>query len=593
MRSLSRSATLLSLALAVAGCGGPDPIPVAEVPPAVPPADPEVVAVYRDGEVTAADVDRAVLELPAALRQPGPEETVEEWYEGLVREVVIDRLLRSEAELLGTGDDPEVAVAREEGRRQAVVETWLARNPAAAEAVTEDDLRRYYDRHSERYDRQGRRLVSHLFKRRSTAGDDLEGLKAEVAALRQRAVVGESFGALAAEHSDSESRHRQGSLGWVTREGLAPQLAEVIFALPEGVPSEPLATAEGVHLFQVEEIVEAKRFAFDEVAGMIGSQLQRERAREAVVRVAAELPLPAGSFVAGSEELGALLTAGDPEATVFRVGDYELTVARFRGLLEQSREQQGGQPSPELAPELLRALERRERIYRHALGDGLAEDPEVAAQLVRLEDRALLRILRQRSLQRQLTGEPERLQQYYDDNKLRFSSPLRLEVRRLAVPVTPVTAGGAMARLERVAAEAAAGSDRLSALAAELGGEVEELGWRTLGELARLDRRWIPVAAGLEAGQLSPPLSSPSSLAMLEVEARREPEPLPFSTVLERVRAAYLAAHRQELYRRWADEVLAEAGFEVFRDRLQGPAGAPDHGAPDRGALAAGDPPAP
>lgn len=62
--------------------------------------------------------------------------------------------------------------------------------------------------------------------------------------------------------------------------------------------------------------------------------------------------------------------------------------------------------------------------------------------------------------------------------------------------------------------------------------------------------------------------------------ARREPEPLPFATVLEPVRAAYLEDHGQELYRRWADEHLATAGLEIFRDRLEALAGTPDRGPP-------------
>ena len=83
------------------------------------------------------------------------------------------------------------------------------------------------------------------------------------------------------------------------------------------------------------------------------------------------------------------------------------------------------------------------------------------------------------------------------------------------------------------------------------------------------------LAAGLAAGELSAPLSVTSKagksvVEMLEVKARREPEPLPFATVLEQVRAAYLENNRQQLYREWADQTLAEAGLEVFAQRLEG-----------------------
>ncbi len=566
MKPLRSIALLAALA---AACG-----PGATEEAAGPPADPGVVAVYSGGQVTAADLDRAILELPPGQRRPGAEESRAAWYQGLVRELVLDRILEAEAELEGSGEDPEVAAAWQEARRQTVMEIYVERN-LPPEEVTEADLRRYYDQHPERYDRPGRRLVSHLFKRRQPGAPAAE-LKQQVADLRRRVVAGESFGLLAAEHSDSESRHQQGGLGWMTREALAPELAEVIFALPERVPSEPLTTADGVHLFQVEKAVEAKRFSYDEVAGLIDRQLRLERGSAALDRLAAELPLPAGSFVAEAEELAALLAAGDPAASVLRIGDYQLTVARFGALLARARSQlpAGQAPQPGFAPQLLRQLERRERIYTHALAEGLAEDPEVAERTARLERRVLLGSLRQRALRRQLNRQPERVQQYYESNKLRFSSPLRLEVRRLTVPATAATAGRAMARLEQAAAGHGAAGERLAAAVAELGGEIEELGWQTLGELARLDQRWLGLAAELSAGELSPPLSvlpaaGEPTVEMLEVLARREPEPLPFATVLEQVRAAYLENHRQDLYREWLGETLATAGLEVFPERLE------------------------
>lgn len=583
---------ILPLLAMVAACGPTSSEKVAE-----PPADPQVVAVYSGGQVTAADLDRAILELPPGQRQPAEDQSRASWHEGLLRELVVDRILDAEAELTGSGEDPEVMAAQQEAARQTVMEVYVERNVPAAE-VTDDDVRRYYDQHLDRYDRPGRRLVSHLFKRRQP-GAPVDDLKAEVAALRQRAVAGESFGTLAAEHSDSESRHRQGSLGWMLREQLPPELAEVIFSLSEGVPSEPLTTADGVHLFQVDKAVEAKRFSFDEVRAAIDRQLRLERGREALDRLAAELPLPEGSFVAGAEELAALAAAGDPAATVLRIGDYQLTAAAFRNLLARSREQlPPGQPVPaDFAAQLLSHLERRERIYAHALAQGLAEDPEVAERLARVERRILLGNLRQRGVRGLLSQQPERLQQYYDSNKLRFSSPLRLEVRRLTVPVTDASAGPAMTRLEQATAGTGDAGERLAAAAADLGGEIEDLGWQTQAELARLDRRWARLAADLSAGDLSAPLSGTpegggkSGLQMLEVKARREPEPLPFATVLEQVRAAYLENNRQQLYREWADQTLAEAGLEVFPERLEGLGAALAAGSSETADSPAADPP--
>ena len=564
-------ALALFLVVVLTACGGGASDPAGQtVDGATPPDDPEVVATYEGGRVLRGEVDRAILDLPPEQRPQVVGDEHLGWTRGFVRELVLDRLLEEEAQLLGTSDDPEVVASRDEIRRQVIIDTYLERSLPPSPEIDDEAVRRYFDEHPERYDRGASRQVSHLFKRRPP-GADLAPLKEETAVLRQRIVAGESFGQLAAEHSDSESRHQGGDLGWLSREQLPAELADVIFALPTGTPSEPLPTAEGVHLFQVEKAVDARQLTFDEVQGMIRQQLVGEAGQRAFEALTDALPSPEGSFVASSEELASLFAAGDARAPVLRMGDFGVDVAHFRTILTQNLrglQATGRAPTPDYAHTLLEGMARRQKIYLRAQEQGLAEDPEVTRRIERLARRALLRIQRQRAVARRLTAENERLQTYYEANRLRFSSPLRLEVRHLRIPLSAGDPNRAMARLEALSQETAMETDELAAAAEVLGGTIEALGWRTLGELAQIDGRLPSLAADLGAGQRSAPYRGPASLGLLEVAGRREPEPQPLATVLEPVRQAYLADHGQELYQQWVDETLDAAKLEIFSERL-------------------------
>jgi parvulin-like peptidyl-prolyl isomerase len=532
-----------------------------------PPADPAVVAVYDGGQVTAGDLDAAVLALPPAERRLPAGGAVAR-YEEVIRELVLDRLVLADAEAAGEGDGSATALLLREGQHQELAEAFLARNLKPPAPPTDAEMRRYFDEHRDRFRRPARRLVTHLF-RRLGPGASPGALLAEVAGYRQRVLNGESLGRLAAEHSDSETREDEGMLGWVEERNLAPELGRVLFSLPVGVPSEPIRTSDGVHLFLVAQAVEAKTFSFDEVRLTIARELVAQRRQAAVDDLAARFPLPPESFVPEPDELRSLMAAGDPEVVVLRVGDYEVTAAAFRHQLDEVRRVAPDRPPAAVALELLHALETRERFLASDAAQRLAAEAEVAAALARRRRHDLAQLLRRRRMMARLSDDTDRLQAFYQDHQLRFSTPLRLQLRRLSLPLSD-DAPAAMARLAAAGTALAAGKADLDSVAAETGAKVEELGWLTLSELGRrVTPRAQRLAAELAVGEVSPPFRTQHTLELLAVTGRREPEPQPFAAVRDQVAAAYLGRHGQEVYRRWADETLAAAHLEIFPQRLE------------------------
>jgi parvulin-like peptidyl-prolyl cis-trans isomerase-like protein len=80
---------------------------------------------------------------------------------------------------------------------------------------------------------------------------DSEKAAEEVA---ERLVAGVEFGPLAARYSlDPLTRDIGGDLGWKSRDDLREDLAPLLFYIPQGRASKPLATKYGWHIFLVEE----------------------------------------------------------------------------------------------------------------------------------------------------------------------------------------------------------------------------------------------------------------------------------------------------------------------------------------------------
>lgn len=547
--------------------------------------DPAVIARFDGGSITAQDIDAAILERPAVQRQVPVDDRVA-WYEALVKEIATDRLLLAEAKLVGVADDPAFRDVARALRRQAVAEHFLRAQlpPLAPPSGTE--LQRYYAEHQDSYTQSARRLVSHLFLRRQVSVSR-EELLARAHALRQRALDGENFARLAEEHSASESRHQQGALGWIERGqiGLERELEQIIFGLRVGVPSQPIIAKDGVHLFVVKEAIPDKQFSFEEVKHSVVQRVQSEQRTAAIAALLDSLERPPETFIldqdADQDALATLLEAGDDQTVVLRIGHFELRLGQLRAQLVHTRRSNPGLSAVDLrqqAWQILHATRTQELVYQHLqrrqhlssdLSSPISQE-SVETEVERARDRALLQLYRQRRLLQQINQDPRRLQAYYEQHKQRFSSPLKLRLRKLVVPLVS-EAPAVMARLERFhgeATKAADTADRLESLAAEVGGTVESLDWKTLGELARESPKLARFVTRLEPGMYTPPFLNGERLELAQLLEKTAPAPPPFPMVRERVRDDYLENHVQALYAELRATVLREANFQVVHERL-------------------------
>lgn len=515
----------------------------------------EVVARFGGEEITVAQVDARILGLPAVER-PSAGTDLDLWYQDQVRQLAVDRRLRAEAEEGNLAADEIVVRARAEEATQLTVQLCLARLRPDVDRISDDDLRTAYEARVDALRTPERRLTFHIFLR-SNAAHPKDSRRVEADALRHRVLAGESFHRLAATHSDSESRHRDGSLLWVTRGQLPTGFEDVVFGLEEGVPSEPVMTRDGVHLFYVSQVLPQKVLAFDEARDRLEQSLIAERRGAALIEIEGTIEPPTDSVWIDRERFESIVASDDREAVLLRIDGTEETLddlrQRLRSVLARESGERPGKPFGDLAWSLLEQLRRRELIAGHCRRQEVVAPDDVERRLDDWQEKTLIRVQRQRRLVEVAGRDDERLRRFYESNVGSFSGPPRWHLRRLRIPLGN-DASTVMAALER----AAAGQrSTLETLRSEFGGEIDDLGLRSFAELQRIEPKLPSLVSGRLAGALSAPYRGAATLDIAEVVERRDSEAIPLAEIRERVALAYVEQYTQEVYEELAAEILA------------------------------------
>lgn len=142
--------------------------------------------------------------------------------------------------------------------RDSATVSYVAFRPAPTkenrDAVTDAEIRAYYDAHKSEFDRPGTAVVSIMsIPRRPTAADTAETLQ-EVRALREEIVKGAKFDDVAKRESDdSVSAAKGGDLGKSVKGTYVKQFNDAVYSLPVGIVSQPIKTDYGFHLIRVDK----------------------------------------------------------------------------------------------------------------------------------------------------------------------------------------------------------------------------------------------------------------------------------------------------------------------------------------------------
>lgn len=114
-----------------------------------------------------------------------------------------------------------------------------------------------------------------------TPEEDAAALE-KIKGIRERALAGEDFGALAKEFSEDPGSKDNGGEYTFGRGRMVPEFENAAFTQEIGVVGEPVRTSYGYHILKVLERREAKDVAFEDVEKTIVEGLRREAVMEKI-----------------------------------------------------------------------------------------------------------------------------------------------------------------------------------------------------------------------------------------------------------------------------------------------------------------------
>ena len=101
---------------------------------------------------------------------------------------------------------------------------------------------------------------------------------------RHAGLVGQAFEELAKQYSQDTRSKQGGDWGWINREDLKPELADVAFSLKKGEYSEPIRTEKDIFILYIQDKREAGYQPLTEVRDQIEDILISRMSREAQER---------------------------------------------------------------------------------------------------------------------------------------------------------------------------------------------------------------------------------------------------------------------------------------------------------------------
>ncbi len=179
--------------------------------------------------------------------------------------------------------------------KYALIETGKIES---AVQVSQSDLSDYYQAHREQYRLPEQVKVSHILIKTPLAGADGKVDEKGVAEAQHRAedllkqlrAGSAKFEDLASKYSEDPGSAKQaGSLGWIGRGQTVPEFEKAAFSLPKGQISDLVKSSYGFHIIRVDDKQDAHSKTLDEVKPEIEPIVRREKAQKIAQKQADDL----------------------------------------------------------------------------------------------------------------------------------------------------------------------------------------------------------------------------------------------------------------------------------------------------------------
>ncbi|MBK7876252.1 MAG: peptidylprolyl isomerase [Planctomycetes bacterium] len=234
-------------------------------------AEPDAVVARSLGRTLTVKELREALDVDQ-LRHQDPE-TVQGAARFVARDWAMREVIWSESETNGLRDDAEIVFRAERQRRETILGLLAERYVYAEVAITEDDLRKYYEENkTTSFTRPPERRLAYI----------VVATKDEAEKLLARYKTGETFEALAKQASiDKTSAVHGGRIGWIKKGDILPEVEVRAFSIAKGAVDGPIETSAGWFLVYVLEVKDAELIPFNGARTAVQKRLMKERQKEA------------------------------------------------------------------------------------------------------------------------------------------------------------------------------------------------------------------------------------------------------------------------------------------------------------------------
>jgi peptidyl-prolyl cis-trans isomerase C len=173
-----------------------------------------------------------------------------------------------------------MGIARDDVRaaiqRDLTIRKYVDENIAPAIVVGEGEARAYYDQNPQMFAGQDSVNCQHiiLLSHDNETEQQKKDRRNRMELIRQRALDGDNFGALAREFSQDNAAQDGGNLGWFPRGMMVKPFDDAAFALKLNQISEIVETQFGLHIIKCIGKKPARTIPFDEAQASIDTMLK-------------------------------------------------------------------------------------------------------------------------------------------------------------------------------------------------------------------------------------------------------------------------------------------------------------------------------
>jgi len=163
--------------------------------------------------------------------------------------------------------------------------------------VTQQELQDYYGKQREQYRVPEQVNVRHILIKTPLQGTDgkvdpkaIEAAQAKALDVLKQVKAGGNFADLAKKYSDDPGSAKEGGgLGWIGKGRTVPEFEKAAFSLPKGGTSDLVKSSYGYHIIRVDDKQDAHLKPLDEVKAQIEPILKQQKSAQAAQREADQL----------------------------------------------------------------------------------------------------------------------------------------------------------------------------------------------------------------------------------------------------------------------------------------------------------------